>query len=261
MSDLVALQVVDRIAEDRYKLAPHIKTTSPLDLAQHIHTQLVRHVMCRELASHDRGTPVAVEELEAIVRRMKSGTQLSDLAVHQYAMGLKRWLLFAGHLEERGASVYRPTGRGAQMGQLRSSRARSTRFMASGTPGALFDLVRRLQRHRQGIPMQTLLGEKLRNTLYDAFALQLAARTDDGMIRPLPPPEGTGKSLVGAMKFVLQRQPGIQIVARALDENSALTNDALGEILRAELKEGWRTTSARRYANGFRQYLVWLTEN
>jgi len=89
---------------------------------------------------------------------MKSGTQLSNLAIHQYSMGLKRWLLFAATRGAR-AFLYRPAGRGAQMGQLRSSRSRSTRFMASGTPSALLDLVRRLQRQRQGVPIQTLLGK------------------------------------------------------------------------------------------------------
>ena len=51
MSDLVALQVLDRIAEDSYQLASHIRSTSPAELAEHIHTQLARHVICRELSS------------------------------------------------------------------------------------------------------------------------------------------------------------------------------------------------------------------
>lgn len=99
MSDLVALQLVDRVADDSYMLAPHVKSTAPVDLAVHIQGQFSRHVVCRELAEYERGTPIKPEILDAIVRKMKPpGCRLSDGVVHQYGLNLKRWLLFCGHL-------------------------------------------------------------------------------------------------------------------------------------------------------------------
>ena len=144
-------------------------------LAQHMHAQFARHVVCRELASYDRDTVISVDDLEAIVRKMRPDTRLSDGAADQYAMNLKRWLLFAGHLEERGALVYRAVGRGAQMGVILGRRSKALRFLGSGTPDALLDLLRRVSRNRQGVPEQRLHEEGLRNALCDALALQLVA--------------------------------------------------------------------------------------
>ena len=44
-------------------------------------------------------------------------------------MNLRRWLLFSGHLEERGAFLYRPNGRGAQMGVVKGRRTKAIRFL------------------------------------------------------------------------------------------------------------------------------------
>jgi hypothetical protein len=259
MSDLVALQIVDRIADDQYRLASHIGSTASLDLAQHTNTQLARHVICRELASHDRSLPVTVERLEAIVRGMRPGTRLSDLVVHQYAMNFKRWLLFAGHLEERSGVLYRPVGRGAQTGELTAPRVKDVRFLGCGTPDALMQLVRRLQESRLGLHNRELQGKGFRNALYDAAALQLVVRARDGNV-----------SLVGhydkprlsadVVRGAVLRQPCIQIIAAVLEKNAGIANAALGIALREKLGESWKSTSALRYANGLRRYYRWACE-
>jgi hypothetical protein len=64
--------------------------------------------VCRDLSLIERDSIITNEDLEKIVEKTRPATTLSAVAIHQYAMNLKRWLLFAGHLEERGALLYRP---------------------------------------------------------------------------------------------------------------------------------------------------------
>ncbi len=172
MSDLVALQVLDRVAEDSYRLGAHIKSTSPADLADHIHAQLVRHVVCRDLSLIDRDAMVSHDTLDTLVEKTRPATTLSTQVIHQYAMNLKRWLLFSGHLEERGAFLYRPVGKGAQMGILKGRRNREARFLGSSTPEALLKLLKNLREAgKLGVTEAELVQRGMRNAIYDAVAL------------------------------------------------------------------------------------------
>jgi len=184
MSDLVALQVVDRIAEDSYQLASHIRSTSPAELAEHIHTQLARHVICRELALVDRDSIVTNEDLANIVEKTRPATRLSTQVIHQYAMNLKRWLLFSGHLEERGAFLYRPIGRGAQMGVVKGRRTKAIRFLGSATPDSLMGLLKHLWVARKsGVREADLLQRGMRNAIYDAVLCNLSIVPKTGIFR------------------------------------------------------------------------------
>jgi hypothetical protein len=256
MSDLVALQVVDRVADDQYKLAPHIKSTAAGDLAHHINAQLARHVMCRELTGHDRETPVSVDDLEAIVRKMKPNTRLSETVVHQYAMNLKRWLLFAGHLEERESLLYRPVSRGAQMGQLRVRRSRVLGFLGSSTPRSLIALLRRLAQDPQGVAQEALQRDGFRNALYDAFALEVVVRGHDKRVL-LAIGSDSLNALQERIREAVRRQPSVRIIAAALDTLPQITNAELGTKLQAEMKQSWKHSSAQRYANGLRRFYTW----
>jgi hypothetical protein len=201
---------------------------------------------------------ISVDDLEAIVRKMRPGTRLSDGVVHHYAMNLKRWLLFAGHLEERGALVYRAAGRGAQMGVILGRRSKALRFLGSGRPEALLDLLRRVSRNRQGVPEQRLHEEGLRNALYDALALQLVVRGENRSIS-IAGHLGRPETLQAVVKRTVLLQPSTQIVATALEQTPDITNAALGDTLRTQLKEGWKPTSSLRYANGLKRFYMWAT--
>lgn len=260
MSDLVALQVLDRIAEDSYRLASHIKSTSPAELAEHIHTQLARHVICRELALVDRDSIVTNEDLANLVEKTRPATRLSTQVIHQYAMNLKRWLLFSGHLEERGAFLYRPIGRGAQMGVVKGRRTKAIRFLGSATPDSLMGLLKHLWAVRKsGASEADLLQRGMRNAIYDAVALQLVNRSEDrniSLARHLREHGG----LEGIAKREILRQQGTLIVAAALSDFPGITNSALGDVLRSELKQDWKPTSALRYANGIKRYFEWASQ-
>jgi hypothetical protein len=263
LSDLVALQLVDRVAEDSYVLPTHIKSISPQDLAEHIFGQFSRHVMCRELASYDRDTPIPSEELEAIVRRMKPpGSKLSATVVRQYALNLKRWLLFAGHLEERSALLYRPAvrgaqmARGAQMGIVPSGRSARKQFMGCGTTDGLLKLLKQTLRKKQGIPESEVRMLGLRNAMYDAIALGLVSRADEGLLFLMTPHTNAKAAEIEAKRAVLQ-QPVVRVVSAALQEDKDISNAALGERLKSFLKANWKQASALRYANGIRGFYMW----
>jgi len=221
-----------------------------------MHAQLARHIVCRELASYDRDTVISVDDLEAIVRKMRPDTRLSDGVVHQYAMNLKRWLLFAGHLEERGALVYRAVGRGAQMGVILGRRSKALRFLGSETPDALLDLLRRVSRNGRGVPEQRMHEEGLRNALYDALALQMVVRGENRSIS-LAGQLGRPDVLQAVVKRTVLLQPSTQIVATARKQTPDITNAALGDTLRTQLKEDWKPTSGLRYAAGLKRFYVW----
>lgn len=259
MSDLVALQIVDRIAEDSYRLAPHVRSISPLDLANHIHGQLSRHVVCRELAAVERDAIVTNEMLDRLVEKTRPATTPSAVVIHQYAMNLKRWLLFSGHLEERGSFLYRPAGKGSQMGRLKGRNNRGIKFLGSGTPDALLTLLATLaQATNEGVPEVDLVKQGLRNAIYDAVALQLVDRTDDRILR-LVPSMRSSSDLVQVLRLEVLRQPSTVIVAAALRELPEMPNLALGNILKVELQQDWKPTSGLRYANGVRRYFEWAS--
>jgi hypothetical protein len=260
MSDLVALQVLDRVAEDSYRLASHIKSTVPQDLAEHIHTQLARHVVCRELALVDRDSIITNDDLANIVEKTRPATTLSTQVIHQYAMNLKRWLLFSGHLEERGAFLYRPIGRGAQMGVVKGRRTKAIRFLGSATPDSLMGLLKHLWSVRKSVASEAdLLQRGMRNAIYDAVALQLVNRSEDrnvSLARHLREPGG----FEAIARREILRQQGILIVAAALRDSPGITNSSLGDVLRSELKQDWKPTSALRYANGLKRYFEWASQ-
>ena len=259
MSDLVALHLVDRIAEDSYRLAPHVKSISPVDLAVHIHGQLSRHVVCRELTAIERDAIVSNDMLDRLVAKTRPASTPSPVVIHQYAMNLKKWLLFSGHLEERGSFLYRPAGKGSQMGLLKARKNRGKKFLGSGTPDALMKLVALLAGGgSDGVPEAQLMKMGLRNAVYDAVALQLVDRTEDRAVRLARSLRDT-RDFDQIVRREIIKQPSTAIVAAALRDSPDISNLALGDKLRTGLQQDWRPTSGLRYANGVRRYFEWAS--
>ncbi len=260
MSDLVALQLVDRIGEDSYRLASHIKSTTHSDLAEHIHTQLARHVVCRELSLFERDSLISNDDLDKMVEKTRPATTLSQVVIHQYAMNLKRWLLFSGHLEERGAHLYRPAVKGAQAGVLKGRRDRSMKFLAASSPENLISFLQELWKQRtSGVAEAELLKMGMRNAIYDAVALQLVNRSEERLIflaRHLREPS----DFEGAAVREVLRQEGVLVIAAALRGSAKASNAELGEHLSTELKMDWKPASSLRYANGLRRYYEWASQ-
>ncbi|MGV8057678.1 MAG: AAA family ATPase [Smithellaceae bacterium] len=257
MSDLVALQVVDRVAEDSYSLAGHIKSITSMNVAEHIHGQFARHVVCRELSVYDKETPIPIEELSKIVRKMRpADAQLADKAVHHYAMNLKRWLLFSGHIEERGVFLYRPRVYGSSMGILPMWRSRKTQFLGSGTYDGLLKLISVVIQDRRGVAECELMGLGLRNAIYDALALGIMARSDDRRIYLLTD-RLVEEVVIAETKRAILEQDTVRVLADVLSEDANISNAELGERLKNALHVTWKPTSALRYANGIRRYLKW----
>jgi hypothetical protein len=260
MSDLVALQIFERIGEDSYRLAGHIKSTSHPDLAEHIYTQLARHVVCRELSLIERDSIITNVDLERILEKTRPATTLSAVAIHQYAMNLKRWLLFAGHLEERGTLLYRPVLKGAQAGVIKGSRNRSIKFLAASGPGALIGLLDELWKYQpSGLAEADLRKRGMRNAIYDAVALQLVNRSEDRMVSLARHLREPGEFEAIITREVL-RQETVLVIAAALRISMKASTAELGENLNTELKMNWKPSSSLRYANGLRRYYEWASK-
>ena len=260
MSDLVSLQLLDRVAEDSYRLAAHVKSVTPVDLADHIHGQLARHVVCRELALLERDATVTNDTLDRLVEKTRPASAPSAVVIHQYAMNLKRWLLFSGHLEERGSFLYRPAGKGAQIGVLKRRRNRGVKFLGSSTPDALLALLHILNdAGKAGLTEAEVIRRGMRNAIYDAVALQLVNRSEDRrltivrFLRDAP-------EIESMVRREILKQPSTLIVATALQKTPDVPNLTLGETLRSELQQDWKPTSGLRYANGVRRYVEWASQ-
>jgi hypothetical protein len=261
MSDLVALQVLDRVAEDSYRLAAHVKSVAAADLADHIHGQLARHVVSRELALMDRDAPVTNDTLDRLVEKTRPASAPSAGVIHQYAMNLKRWLLFSGHLEERGTFLYRPAGKGAQMGVLKGRRNRGAKFLGNSTPDALLELLRMLNNAgKAGLKEADLAEQGMRNAIYDAVALQLINRFEDRKVT-ITRSLRDAPEIEPLVRKEILRQPSTLIIATALQKTPDLPNLALGEELRLGLHQDWKPTSGLRYANGVRRYFEWASKS
>jgi len=238
-----------------------LTSVTPMSVAEHMHRQFARHAVCRELARYDRDTPFRSEELEGIVRKIRaSETRLSDRVVHQYAMTLRRWLLFSGHIEQRGQLLCRPSGRGTSMGVLTSKRTRKAVFFGYSTPDTLLRLVGSIAAKPGGLPEDEIIAAGSRNSLYDAFALKLVTRSDDKRIYATS--AVTDPSLLlQQIKSAILATEVVQIVAAAIGERPAVSNADLGEKLRAALHATWKPASSVRYANGVRGFYNWAQTN
>jgi hypothetical protein len=257
MSDMVALQLVDRVAEDSYTVASHLSAVTPMTVADHLQRQFARHAVCRELARIDRDTPFPPEVIEDILRKLgASGARLSETVVHQYAMTIRRWLLFSGHIEQKGRWFSRPTGRGSSMGLLTGRRARRMLFLGCSTPDAVLRLVSLLATTTDGLPESQILTDGARNALYDAISLDLATRSEDKRIYSV---RGAADAPVMARqvaKSILAAET-VQIIASVLTVNSRVSNSELGSELSVQLNANWKSSSAMRYANGIRGFYAW----
>ncbi|MCU1222926.1 MAG: hypothetical protein JWQ42_1019 [Edaphobacter sp.] len=170
-------------------------------------------------------------------------------------MNLKRWLLFAGHFEERGTLLYRPVLKGAQAGVIKGIRNRSIKFLAASGPEALIGLLDELWKYQpSGLAEADLRKRGMRNAIYDAVALQLVNRSEDRMVSLARHLREPNEFEVILTREVL-RQETVLVIAAALRISMKASNAELGENLNTELKMNWKPSSSLRYANGLRRYI------
>ena len=131
---------------------------------------------------------------------------------------------------------------------------------AVSTPEALLKLLKNLREAATwALPSAELVQRGMRNAIYDAVALPLVSRSEDRRL-VLPRAIRDLADHESSIRREVLRQEGILIVATALRNSPEITNTSLGEILRMELDEEWKPSSAKRYANGIRRYFEWALE-
>jgi hypothetical protein len=146
------------------------------------------------------------------------------------------------------------------MGVVKGRRTKAIRFLGSATPDSLMGLLKHLWAARKsGASEGDLLQRGMRNAIYDAVALQLVNRSEDRNISLARHLRDQGGLEATAKREVL-RQQGTLIVAAALRDFPGITNSALGGVLRSELKQDWKPSSALRYANGIKRYFEWASQ-
>jgi hypothetical protein len=186
LSDLVALQLVDRVAEDLYRPATHLETISLGVVADHARRQLQRHVVVQRIERDwERGTEKTHEEWIAFFDTAQPRTaQWSAQTLRFYGANLRRWLVFSGLLDERGQRLTHPLSTGGRMGIVQSRRSAGGVFLGSSTPRAVLRLLRVVNSQAKDTTQEALARSGLRNAVTDALALGLVSRDDDGRVVP-----------------------------------------------------------------------------
>jgi hypothetical protein len=257
LSDLIALQLVDRAPGDRYSKAVHLSALDPLAIARHVQGQLERHVIVRELASNwERGRRFSIEAWHAVFTDAHPRSDaFSEKTILQYAANFRRWLLFAGILEQAGPWLVRPVAPGRQMGVLSVTQRSQGLFLGTSSPKSFKKLLQLLFESPEGKTRDALEIPGLRNAITDALALGLLVQVGNGMIK-LREAFATYTELTSAARQAILAQDVMGLIELA--GRNGMSDAVLGAQLKGYFGAGhWKPISAQRYAAGLRRMYEW----
>ncbi|MFY9824266.1 MAG: restriction endonuclease [Thermoanaerobaculia bacterium] len=261
VGDLLALQLIEPDSDGLYTPASHLPDLRPVTIARHVQGQLSRHVVTRELFSRwERGRLIDSQTWYSFFKDAQPRTStFSQNTVHQYASNFRRWLLFAGLLEQDSRWLSRPMGSGSLMGSLASQKTAAGVFLGTASPPSLERLFIVLKESRGVLGRSEIARQGLRNTATDALALGLVSNSRDGLVRLIEEDLSVGELTARAKSAVL-RQPAIQAAARAKNSDPAgQDTTAIGREVEEEMGASWKPSSAKRYGSGLLRYLAWAS--
>lgn len=255
LGDLVALQLIDRM-EDSYLPSRNLRDLEPHTVAEYAQGQLRRHIIMRELSSRwDKGKLIDLSEWDKLFKEAHPRTSaFSQKTIRKYAMDLRRWLVFAGLLEQGGKYINRPVGKGKQMGLLTPAKAGLGIFLGSAPPESIVHIFKVLTENQGRIKRSKLEELGLRNAIVDAATLGLIV-SEEGTVE-LRIPRPSREEFIEMAKAAVLEQDVVKIVSQALSEGTSNTI-TLGERVREKLRANWKTSSMKRYGNGIRRYYYW----
>ena len=257
ISDLAALQLVELKGNGIYAPASHLSDLSPSAIARCVQSQLRRHIVVSEFIEQwEMGKLNDTDTWLSFFTEINPQTSsFSRATIRHYANTLRRWLLFAGILEEQGRWLIKPVGSGRQLGLITLSPSRSSIFLGTSAPRTMASLLSRLHGTETRLERRLLVAEGLRNAISDATALGLVIAYPDGSVmlshRELPLDQ-----ILQQARICILEQPASCIISDAL-AHGITDGSALGKLLQEELHLNWKPVSGKRYASGIRRYLAW----
>jgi hypothetical protein len=260
VGDLVALQLVESDGSGNYSVVGHLESTDPVTIAGYVQRQLKRHVIVQAM---DELWPREVQFdhdawVDFFVRVHPRAAEFSAGTVRQYANTFRRWLIFAGLLEQHDHWLRRSTGSGRQIGILASARASPGTFLGVAAPDAVVRVVEMVRGHGGRMKRGALDAAGLRNATTDAVALGLVIGTDEAGVE-LVYPFVDRAEIHSRIRDAVVRQRTFQLIA-AHDPLARGLDGELGTSLQALVGTKWKPASVKRYLGGLRQYLRWLNE-
>lgn len=258
LSDLTALQLVDRLSGDRYQVASVLHNVDPASVADHARGQLQRHVVAKGIRSDwdrsDRLGPTAWDAFNA--RFQPRSEDFSAKTLHFYASNLRRWLLFAGLLDQTGSALHRPLASGNLKGVLESRRHRRV-FLGMSSPDRLIKLLAKLKSSGGRFSRAALVEEGFRNSITDATALHLVTSpTVQRIVLVRTSRDVDAKTLLAA---ALRNDPVIRL-ALNYEARAGQTPTSLGDELESFVGASWVESSKERYVKGLARFIGWLGE-
>lgn len=260
VADLVSLQLVESAGVGSYRLANHLSDTRPMTVARHVQGQLRRHVVVKELGSQwETGRHASLDSWANLFSKAQPGaSSYSATTVHQYANNLRAWMTFAGLLEYEGRWLKRPLASGAQMGVVESKRRARGNFLGSGTPAGLERMLELILSLGGVSAARDLEKHGYRNVVSDAIALGLVNRADQNI--ELRPSLNTQSKAISSAKEAVAYQPTVRAFVDGWNEGTT-DMESLGRRVEQVVGGTWQAASARRYANGIKQYVDWASDD
>jgi len=255
LSDLVALQLVDRLPGDTYRIASILHDVEAGTIADHVQGQLQRHVVAKGIQNHwSREDRVGPGDWDTYYASLQPRSKdFSSTTVHFYASNMRRWLLFSGLLDWTGSALHKPHGSGSLRGVLVARHQRGAAFLGVSSPERLVHMLEDLAKGG-GQMLRVALGrDGYRNALVDAQALDLVSVGTDGHVTPRG---GTEPSASHRLVAALQRDPVMTFVLGV--DDSGAESATLGDELEDFVGASWSESSKRRYAAGLRRFARWL---
>jgi hypothetical protein len=255
IGDLLALQLLELNTSGQYSITKHLSDLTPRYVAQFVQGQFRRHVVVKEIISKwEKKKPISIENWSSFFAEVHPRTSnFSDATIKIYALHLKNWLLFAGILEQKGNTIYRPTGDGEEMGVLSSMKINAGTFLGTASPKKLELLFQLLLRDKGGLSRHYLEEKGLRNAITDGLALGLLQIESNKYIS-LRERNKNLMELLNEAKLRVRETVTTKIVESAQDTSEAC------KWLKEQIGPNWKDTSAKRYVRGLKQYLKWARD-
>lgn len=226
-------------------------------ISRHVNGQLKRHIVVRELsAKWERGRNVdAIGWDQFFAEAQPRTSSFSQKTLHSYATNLRKWLVFAGLLEEEGKYLSRPIDIGKQAGHFVAIGRKPSSFLGTTSPQSLLRLLVKLTTTNGYLTRAELIAQGLRNATLDASSLDLITVSRDGKIA-IKHQAASEEELIQYLKNTILEQECIRIIAKAYEENIEDMAE-IGQRIKAHLGAAWKPTSTRRYSNGLKRYFQW----
>jgi hypothetical protein len=267
LEDLLMLGLVELVSEDRIRASEDLESSSLDEIARVVGENLKRHDVYRAFAREiPLGGSMPSEKWNAFFINEAWRTKKTEIPGDTWepqSRALRRWLQFAGLIEEAGDRIVHPQA--GRVIVVRKAKTPSSRrqpeklFVGNSKPSHLKELVARLRLKAKGMSWKTLERATTGNAIRDAIALGLAEGKQGGAVY-LTEMGRKGDPLLAVRSAVEGASTMLEVKRLAGDDDpeEKFTNEGLGGAVGLQFGKHWTANSAERVGTGLISFHRWL---